>query len=144
MFGRSTRARMSRQTSGRSDTPSWFYFLPNGLGDSAHPEWGGWGGRFTSAGRGLYRGAVDTVAGVTDARATVWRGRAAYQADFQARLDWCVKPFREAKVFEKAYLIQLFQEMVERGELLTAVETPGGYMEIDTQQDFDLARRFWR
>jgi len=54
------------------------------------------------------------------------------------------KPFREAKVFEKAYLILLFQEMIEQGVNLSAVETPGGYMEIDTQQDFDLARRFWR
>lgn len=54
------------------------------------------------------------------------------------------KPFREAKLFEKAYLILLFQEMIEQGVVLTAVETPGGYMEIDTQQDFDLARRFWR
>jgi choline kinase len=54
------------------------------------------------------------------------------------------KPFREAPAFEKAYLIQLFQEMIEAGERLVPVETPGGYMEIDTQQDFDLARRYWR
>ena len=54
------------------------------------------------------------------------------------------RPFREAAVFEKAYLIQLFQEMVEAGECLEPLDTPGGYMEIDTQQDFDLARRFWR
>lgn len=54
------------------------------------------------------------------------------------------KPFREAKLFEKAYLIQLFQEMIEHGERLAHVDTPGGYMEIDTQQDFELARRHWR
>jgi choline kinase len=54
------------------------------------------------------------------------------------------QPFREAAVFEKAYLIHLFQEMIEAGVRLAAVETPGGYMEIDTQQDFDLARQFWR
>jgi hypothetical protein len=78
------------------DTPSWFYFLPNCLGDAGHPEWGGWGGRFRSAGRGLYRDAVDTVGKVSEARATVWRWRPAYQADFQARLDWCVKPPRSA------------------------------------------------
>lgn len=74
------------------DTPSWFYFLPNGLGDPAHPEWGGWGGRFRHAGRGLYRDAADTVNGVTDARASVWRWRPAFQAEFQARMDWCVRP----------------------------------------------------
>ncbi|MGH7930156.1 MAG: hypothetical protein ACREQV_20450, partial [Candidatus Binatia bacterium] len=30
------------------------------------------------------------------ARATIWRWRPAYQADFQARMDWCVKSFAEA------------------------------------------------
>ena len=35
------------------DTPSWFYFLPNGLGDPNHPEWGSWGGRFRKADGGL-------------------------------------------------------------------------------------------
>jgi len=53
------------------------------------------------------------------------------------------RPFREAPIFEKAFLIQLFQEMIEKGVHLAPVETPGGYMEIDTQQDFELARRFW-
>jgi len=32
------------------------------------------------------------VGGVTDARSTVWRWRDAFQRDFQARMDWCVKP----------------------------------------------------
>ncbi|MBM4017040.1 MAG: DUF1593 domain-containing protein [Planctomycetes bacterium] len=45
------------------DTPSWFYFLPNGLGDPEHPEWGGWGGRFAHAAGGLYRDAADEVDG---------------------------------------------------------------------------------
>ena len=53
------------------------------------------------------------------------------------------KPFRGAKVFEKAYLIHLVQEMVEAGVRMAHVGTPGGYMEIDTQQDFDLARQSW-
>jgi hypothetical protein len=70
------------------DTPSWFYFLPHGLNDAEHPEWGGFGGRFERRSDGIYRDAVDTVDGTTDARATVWRWRRAYQADFQARLDW--------------------------------------------------------
>jgi phosphoenolpyruvate phosphomutase len=53
------------------------------------------------------------------------------------------QPFREASVFEKAYLIQLFQDMLEAGERLAHVDTPGGYIEVDTQQDFDYARRHW-
>ena len=72
------------------DTPSWFYFLPHGLNDPARPEWGGWGGRFTRTPAGVYRDAHDTVGDVIDARATVWRWRPAFQADFQARLDWCM------------------------------------------------------
>lgn len=78
------------------DTPSWFYFLPTGLSNPAHPEWGGWGGRFQPAGRGLYRDAADTVGKVTHARASVWRWRPAFQADFQARMEWCVKPKNKA------------------------------------------------
>jgi hypothetical protein len=72
------------------DTPSWFFFLPNGVNEPAHPEWGGWGGRFTKDRRGVYRDARDTVGKVTSARATVWRWRPAFQADFQARLDRCL------------------------------------------------------
>ena len=78
------------------DTPSWFFFLPNGLGDPAHPEWGGWGGRFQKDDRGIWRDAPDTLAGKTDARLTVSRWRPAFQNEFAARLDWCVKPRTEA------------------------------------------------
>ncbi len=78
------------------DTPSWFYFLPTGLNDPQHPEWGGWGGRFEKARGGLYRDARDTVGKVRHARTTVWRWRPAFQADFQARMDWCVKPVGQA------------------------------------------------
>jgi choline kinase len=62
----------------------------------------------------------------------------------RCRERYAGQPFREARTFEKAYLIHLFQEMIEAGVSLAAVDTPGGYLEIDTQQDFDLARRFWR
>lgn len=58
--------------------------------------------------------------------------------------EYAGQPFREAKLFEKAYLIQLFQEMIEAGERFTPVDTPGGYIEVDTQQDFEYARRYWK
>jgi L-glutamine-phosphate cytidylyltransferase len=61
----------------------------------------------------------------------------------RCRKEFAGRPFREAKTFEKAYLILLFQEMIERGERFAHVDTPGGYIEIDTQQDFDYARRHW-
>jgi hypothetical protein len=89
------------------DTPSWLYFLDNGLNDPAHPEHGGWGGRFEldaklSAGKSrIYRDARDTVGDETSARATVWRWRPAIAADFAMRLDWCVdKPVHAAPLIQ--------------------------------------------
>jgi L-glutamine-phosphate cytidylyltransferase len=51
--------------------------------------------------------------------------------------------FRDGRTLEKAYLIQLFQDMIEAGERFAHVDTPGRYIEIDTQQDFDFARQNW-
>jgi choline kinase len=62
----------------------------------------------------------------------------------EARQKFAGKPFREAALFERAYLILLFQEMVEAGVTIGHADTPGNYMEVDTQQDFELARRDWR
>ena len=53
------------------------------------------------------------------------------------------RPWREAAIFEKAYKILLFQEMIEAGERFAHVDTPGGYIEVDTQQDFEYARANW-
>jgi len=68
------------------------------------------------------------------------RLREAYHA---AREQFAGKPFREAKVFEKAYFIHLLQDMLENGATMAHVDTPGGYIEIDTQQDLDYARQHW-
>lgn len=71
-------------------------------------------------------------------------GAAALREHFhRARLAFAGKPFREAAVFEKAYLIHLYQQMIEAGVTMAHADTPGEYMEVDTQEDFDLARRFW-
>ena len=83
---------------------------------------------------GEYTGvATFSAAGAARLRAHYRRCRAAHAG----------KPFHQARVFEKAYLIQLFQDMIEAGERFTHVDTAGGYIEIDTQQDFDYARRHW-
>ncbi len=72
------------------------------------------------------------------------QGAAALREHFhQARRQFAGKPFREAAVFEKAYLIMLLQEMIEAGIPMAHADTPGSYMEVDTQEDFDLARRHW-
>lgn len=61
----------------------------------------------------------------------------------RCRTQYANQPFREAVAFEKAYLIHLLQEMIEAGQSMVHVDTPGGYIEVDTQQDFNYARRFW-
>lgn len=66
--------------------------------------------------------------------------RQAYQ---ERQKQFAGKPWREAAVFEKAYKILLFQDMIEAGEIFTHVDTPGGYIEVDTQQDFEYARQHW-
>lgn len=62
----------------------------------------------------------------------------------RARRQFSGRPFREAVVFEKAYLIHLLQDMIEAGVPMSHADTPGNYMEVDTQEDFDLARMNWR
>jgi len=91
------------------DTPSFLGLIENGLGWSASPAYGGWGGRYV-----LYRSYAETrpiwtnnqfsrdtveVDGKphTSDQATIWRWRKHYQHDFAARMDWCV-----ADEFKKA------------------------------------------
>jgi choline kinase len=49
-------------------------------------------------------------------------------------------PFRGATPIGNAYLIQLLQQMIEEGVSISHVDIDGGYHEIDTQEDYDLAR----
>ncbi|MAG56105.1 MAG: nucleotidyl transferase [Planctomycetes bacterium] len=61
----------------------------------------------------------------------------------RCRRAFAGKAFREAAVFEMAYLIHLLQEMIEAGVEMAHADTPGHYREIDTQEDLDLAQRIW-
>jgi len=71
-------------------------------------------------------------------------GAAALKDHYHRRRDeFSGRPFREAKVFEKAYFIHLLQDMIEAGQAMHHVDTPGGYIEVDTQQDFEYARQHW-
>lgn len=95
------------------DTPTFLYLMENGLSDPEHPNWGNWGGRYElytprtqkwfyePETRPMWADAVDEVLGAdsvyhTGNQATIWRWREAYQYDFAARMDWCVKPYKEA------------------------------------------------
>jgi choline kinase len=62
----------------------------------------------------------------------------------RCKQQYAGKPFREAKVFEKSYKILLFQEMLEAGVAMHHTDTAGEYIEIDTQEDFELAQTQWK
>ncbi len=51
--------------------------------------------------------------------------------------------WREGRTFERAYLIDLFADMIEHGAAFHEVETHGGYMEIDTREDLACAAKWW-
>ena len=84
------------------DTPSFLYLLTNGLNSPENPQLGNWGGRFKkdSTRSNLWVEAIDSIADYKsdmDPRmAALYRWRSAWQADFAARLDWCVKNYHEA------------------------------------------------
>ncbi|MEO1836864.1 MAG: phosphocholine cytidylyltransferase family protein [Akkermansiaceae bacterium] len=61
----------------------------------------------------------------------------------RCRAEFAGKPFREAAVFEKAYLIHLLQDMIEQGVEMQHADTANEYIEIDTQQDFEYAQINW-
>ena len=61
----------------------------------------------------------------------------------RVRAQFTGRPWRQASVFEKSYLIVLLEEMIEHGVEIHMVTTEGDYMEIDTEEDYALANRNW-
>lgn len=99
------------------DTPSYLYLIPNGLSDPMKPRWGSWGGRYAGSGT-QYSDAKDTFGGVTSERATVFRWRPAYQADFRARMDWCVHPYSGANHPPVANFVGTLEQTVGSGTVV--------------------------
>jgi hypothetical protein len=118
------------------DTPSFLGLINNGMNDPEHPEFGGWGGRYElyrprtlkyfyePETRPIYTDAMDEVKGVdgnfhTSNKATLWRWREAFQHDFAARMDWTIKPFKEANHPPKAALKHANEVKAKSGETVT-------------------------
>ena len=62
---------------------------------------------------------------------------------YQIRELFDGKKWQDGRDFQKAYLIHLFQHMIEQGVAIHMVTTNGEYMEIDTEEDFALAHAQW-
>ena len=129
------------------DTPSFFNLINNGLNVPERPDWGGWGGRYElytprtekwfiePETRPIWTNVQDEVLGIdgqwhTTNHATIWRWRSAYQNDFAARMDWTIKPYKEAnhppvvKLDHPAFITAKAGERVELGA--TASSDPDG------------------
>ncbi len=52
-------------------------------------------------------------------------------------------PYREGRSFERAYLIDLLAELLERGVVMEHEDTHGGYMELDTLEDLAHGAQWW-
>ena len=77
------------------DSPSFMHQIEVGLRSREHPSYGGWGGRFVEEKPGqtnVWKDADDEGS----VGKPIWRWAAAFQNDFAARADWCVKTYAEA------------------------------------------------
>lgn len=74
------------------DTPAFLNFVDNGLEAYKNYSLGGWGGRYQSVRGNFWNDALDD----NNEQKTLWRWIPAVQNDFAARMDWCVKSYKEA------------------------------------------------
>ncbi len=76
------------------DSPAFMHTIDTGLRTMENLGFGGWGGRFRKDKRtpSLWRDAEDDGSRYK----SIWRWAAAFQNDWAARADWCVKDFGEA------------------------------------------------
>ncbi|MDA0345923.1 MAG: DUF1593 domain-containing protein [Verrucomicrobia bacterium] len=152
-------------------TSPWMGLVAPGLTDTSQPSWGGWSGRFSvekllnvPSGYGIvrpdetqyqpYRVYTDS-SGISDhwvnpetgdsydgVAVGVWRWRRAMWNDFQARMDWCVKPFDQANHHPHAVL-----NGDESDRILTVSAKPREQLSFDTtgssDPDNDALRFYW-
>lgn len=112
------------------DTPSFLALVPNGLTDLDRPWLGSWGGRFSVKGpqrTDVPDADLDTRNDPDPRMSTVYRWRPAFQNDFAARLDWCVKSFKEAN----------HPPVVKVADPSGRVVAPGGSVTLDASGSTD-------
>ena len=83
------------------DTMSFLYLVPTGMNDPYEPGWGSWVGRYglneEHPGKNYYwANQQDKWNGTTNRDNMLERWAEAFQNDFRARMDWCVKDYGDA------------------------------------------------
>lgn len=76
------------------DSPAYMHQIDVGLRSLEHPTYGGWGGRFTRLNKesNVWPGAKDG----DNLNEPILRWAIAFQNDWAARADWCVKQYEQA------------------------------------------------
>jgi hypothetical protein len=74
------------------DSPAFLHVINTGLRSDEHPSYGGWGGRFAFR-SGVWKSVDKKNSSQTH---SILRWAQAFQNDWAARADWCVKNYAEA------------------------------------------------
>ena len=68
------------------------------------------------------------------------RGAAIFKENFyRVKKSYWNKPFQRAKIFQKAYLTDMIQELIDIGIKVHCVIIKRGWKEIDTVEDYQKA-----
>jgi hypothetical protein len=98
------------------DSPAFFYVVDNGLRNHEHPGFGGWGGRFKKV-EGFERVYIDAEdEGGKKHQLARWID--AVNRDFEARMDWCVKEFKDANHAPNAWVADGLERTAKPGEIV--------------------------
>ena len=139
------------------DSPSFIYEIINGLrdGNLDHPDWGSWGGRYKKVRANTWfdtvpdssykypeeRWYTETAWGRSYMRSEysnnkdlmyayfkpIWRWTDAFQNDFAARADWCVKSYKDAN----------HPPVVKLKNNLNLTANPGSQIKLSAQGTYD-------
>lgn len=124
------------------DSPSYFYMLNNGLRNSEHPEFGGWGGRFekVSGTRKYINSAMDynPYNKRYEAQYSLTRWFDDIQDDFKGRAVWCTaENFEDAAHYPEVNILNGINQFVEQGKV---VKIQADAIDLNNR---DLAFKWW-
>ena len=106
------------------DTPSFLDLINNGLESYRDYTLGGWGGRAVHDNPAFPNHVTDkNLSDDGDRNKMYWRWVPAAQNDFAARLDWCVKDFKDANHAPVVQVAGPLQRNVKAGETVKLAAT---------------------
>jgi len=117
------------------DSPAFMHQIDVGLRSLEHPGYGSWGGRFTreKPDSGVWKGARDGG----DPGKPIWRFAEAFQNDWAARADWCVRDYEHANHPPQARVERPLDRTAHAKERVQLSAKPS------TDPDGDLLRFTW-